>query len=53
MIDLDKGLFIAVADLPLDKYNESAISSGLANLDWVSRVIDFIKVCPNLPVAPD
>ena len=38
LIDLDKGLFIAVADLPLDKYNESAISSGLANLDWVSRV---------------
>jgi len=27
----EKGLFIAVADLPLDKYNESAISSGLAN----------------------
>ena len=21
--------------------------------DWVSRVIDFIKVCPNLPTAPD
>jgi len=38
LIDLDKGLFIVVADLPLDKYNESAISSGLANLDWVSRV---------------
>jgi hypothetical protein len=38
LIDLDKGLFIAVADLPLDKYNESAISNGLANLDWVSRV---------------
>jgi hypothetical protein len=38
LIDLDKGLFIAVADLPLDKYNESAISSGLANLDWVSRI---------------
>jgi Gas vesicle synthesis protein GvpL/GvpF len=38
LLDLDKGLFVAVADLPLDKYNESAISSGLANLDWVSRV---------------
>jgi hypothetical protein len=38
LLDLEKGLFIAVADLPLDKYNESAISSGLANLDWVSRV---------------
>jgi len=21
--------------------------------DWVSPVIDFIKVCPNVPVAPD
>src|SRR5258707_10358341 len=38
LLDLEKGLFIAVADLPLDKYNESAISNGLANLDWVSRV---------------
>jgi hypothetical protein len=38
LLDLEQGLFIAVADLPLDKYNESAISSGLANLDWVSRV---------------
>jgi hypothetical protein len=38
LLDLEKGLFIAVADLPLDQYNESAISSGLANLDWVSRV---------------
>src|SRR5580765_2191993 len=38
LLDLEKGLFIAVADLPLAKYNESAISSGLANLDWVSRV---------------
>src|SRR5580704_8082334 len=38
LLDVDEGLFIAVADLPLDKYNASAISSGLANLDWVSRV---------------
>jgi hypothetical protein len=38
LLEVEKGLFIAVADLPLDKYNESAISSGLANLDWVSRV---------------
>jgi hypothetical protein len=38
LLEVEKGLFIAVADLPLDTYNESAISSGLANLDWVSRV---------------
>jgi hypothetical protein len=38
LLDVEKGLFIAVADLPLEKYNASAISSGLANLDWVSRV---------------
>jgi hypothetical protein len=38
LLDVDKGQFIAVADLPLNKYSASAISSGLANLDWVSRV---------------
>src|SRR4051812_44054849 len=38
LLDLEKGLFIAVADLPLARYNESAISRGLTNLDWVSRV---------------
>jgi hypothetical protein len=38
LLDVEPGLFIAVADLPLDRYSESAINSGLANLDWVSRV---------------
>lgn len=38
LLDVDQGLFMAVADLPLDRYSESAISAGLANLDWVSRV---------------
>jgi hypothetical protein len=38
LLDVDRGLFVAVADLPLDRYSESAINSGLANLDWVSRV---------------
>jgi hypothetical protein len=38
LLDVDEGLFIAVADLPLDRYSESAINAGLANLDWVSRV---------------
>jgi hypothetical protein len=38
LLDVDEGLFIAVADLPLDRYSEDAINTGLANLDWVSRV---------------
>ena len=38
LLDVEKGLFIAVADLPLDRYSEAAINRGLANLDWVSRV---------------
>jgi hypothetical protein len=38
LLDVERGLFIAVADLPLDRYSETAINSGLANLDWVSRV---------------
>jgi Gas vesicle synthesis protein GvpL/GvpF len=38
LLDVGKGLFMAVADLPLDRYGESAINKGLADLDWVSRV---------------
>jgi hypothetical protein len=38
LLEVDKGLFLAVADLPLDRYSESAISEGLANLEWVSRL---------------
>ena len=38
LLDVAPGLFIAVADLPLDRYSEPKINSGLANLDWVSRV---------------
>jgi hypothetical protein len=38
LLDVDKGLFMAVADIPLDRYSESAINSGLASLDWVSRI---------------
>src|SRR4051794_1808706 len=38
LLDVDAGLFLAVADLPLDRYSEVAINTGLANLDWVSRV---------------
>jgi hypothetical protein len=38
LLDVEKGLFLAVADLPLDRYSEPSINSGLADLDWVSRV---------------
>ncbi len=38
LLDVENGLFIAVADLPLDRYSEAAINRGLASLDWVSRV---------------
>ena len=38
LLDVDKGLFMAVADLPLDRYGESAINKALADLDWVSRI---------------
>ena len=38
LLGVETGLFMAVADLPLDRYSEAAINSGLANLDWVSRV---------------
>ena len=38
VLDVEPGLFLAVADLPLDRYSEAAINTGLSNLDWVSRV---------------
>jgi Gas vesicle synthesis protein GvpL/GvpF len=38
LLDVDKGLFMAVADLPLDRYGESVINKALADLDWVSRI---------------
>jgi hypothetical protein len=31
-------LFIAVADVPIDRYGQSAINASLSKLDWVSRV---------------
>ena len=37
LLDVDAGLFLAVADLPLDRYSEAAINDGLTDLDWVSR----------------
>jgi len=38
LLDVADGLFMAVADVPGDRYDESAISSGLSKLDWVSRI---------------
>src|SRR5215471_11749186 len=37
IIDVDRGLYLAVAHAPLDQYGADAINRGLANLDWVSR----------------
>jgi hypothetical protein len=37
LLDVEAGLFAAVADAPLDRYGEAAINRGLADLDWVSR----------------
>jgi hypothetical protein len=37
ILDVDRGLYLAVADAPLDRYGEDAINRGLSNLDWVSR----------------
>jgi hypothetical protein len=37
LLDVEDGLFAAVADAPLDRYGEAAINSGLSDLDWVSR----------------
>src|SRR5205823_4043949 len=37
LLDVDRGLTIAVADAPLSRYGERAIERGLSDLDWVSR----------------
>jgi len=37
VLDVEDGLFLAVADAPLDLYGEAAIARGLQDLDWVSR----------------
>jgi Gas vesicle synthesis protein GvpL/GvpF len=37
LLDVDDGLYVVVADAPLDRYGEAAINRGLADLDWVSR----------------
>ncbi len=58
VLDVERGLFLIVADAPLDRYGEAAISRGLADLDWVSRaavahesvVESFIRETAVLPM---
>lgn len=37
LLDVDRGLFLAVADAPPALYGEDAVNRGLGDLDWVSR----------------
>jgi hypothetical protein len=37
LLDVDAGLFAAVADAPRDRYSAAAIRRGLSDLEWVSR----------------
>lgn len=58
VLDVDRGLFLAVADAPLERYGEDAINRGLSDLDWVSRaaiaheavVESFIDAAAVLPM---
>jgi len=58
LLDAEDGLFIAVAEAPLNRYGEAAINRGLSDLDWVSRaavaheavVESFIKETAVLPM---
>src|SRR5437870_11517544 len=37
LLDVQPGLYLAVADAPLSRYEETAINRRLADLEWVSR----------------
>lgn len=37
LLDIERGMWLAVADAPLSRYSEDAINRGLADLEWVSR----------------
>jgi hypothetical protein len=37
LVDVDKQLWLAVADAPLNRYGEETINRKLSDLDWVSR----------------
>jgi hypothetical protein len=38
LVDVDRGLWLVVADAPLDRYGSKAIDAKLSDLDWVSRL---------------
>jgi gas vesicle protein GvpL/GvpF len=37
LLDVGRGLWLAAADAPLDRYGEETINRKLSDLDWVSR----------------
>jgi hypothetical protein len=37
LLDVDRGLWLAVADAPLNRYGEETINRKLSDIDWVSR----------------
>ena len=37
LLEVDRRLWLAVADAPLDRYGEETINRKLSDLDWVSR----------------
>jgi len=37
LLDVDRGLWLAVSDVPLSRYGADGLKKGLADLDWVSR----------------
>ena len=58
LLDLDRGIWLVVADVPIARYSEGAIRKGLSNLEWVSRtavaheavVESFINATAVLPM---
>src|SRR6187399_2274328 len=37
LLEVDRRLWLAVSDAPLNRYGEKALNSRLSDLDWVSR----------------
>src|SRR5882672_10284283 len=58
VLDLDRGVYLVAADVPLARYGEAAIQRGLSDLEWVSRaavahevvVESFIEATAVLPM---
>ena len=38
LVEVDRGLWLVVADAPLNRYGADAINAKLSDLDWVSRL---------------